>query len=89
MDTGGVGLGECGHENWTVHGIPFTQRDSCPWVGWNGQIVHAERAGMLGHGYYAAGPRLDVQDVPAKLQPSYMPCEHGWLSNPKGCDRFD
>ena len=32
--------------------------------------MHAECAGVSGPGYYAAGPRLDVQDVPAKLQPS-------------------
>ena len=45
--------------------------------------MHAECAGVSGPGYYAAGPQLDVQDVPAKLQPSHTSCGHGWLSNPK------
>jgi len=34
-------------------------------------IMHAECAGMSGPGYYAAGPLLDVQDVPAKSQASF------------------
>ena len=35
-------------------------------------ITHAECAGVSGPGYYAAGPRPDVQDVPVKPQPSFM-----------------
>ena len=41
-------------------------------------ITHAECAGVSGPGYYAAGPQPDVQDVPAKLQPSYTSCGRAW-----------
>ena len=30
-------------------------------------ITHAECTGVSGPGYYAAGPRLDVQDVPRQV----------------------
>jgi len=35
-------------------------------------IMHAGCAGVSGLGYYAAGPRLDVQDVPAESQSSHV-----------------
>jgi hypothetical protein len=56
--------------------VPPLSAMRAPWVlEW--AIMHAECAGVSGPGYYAAGRRPDVQDVPAKLQPSYMSCEHG------------
>ncbi len=38
-------------------------------------------SGVSGHGYYAAEPVLDVQDVPAEVKPSFSSagmksCEH-------------
>ena len=46
--------------------------------------MHAECAGVSGPGYYATGPRLDVPDVSAKLQPSsYASCGHRWTVEPE------
>jgi hypothetical protein len=44
-------------------------------------IMNAECAGVSGPGYYATGPRLDVQDVPAKSQASFRPVDVTGLSN--------
>jgi hypothetical protein len=51
--------------------------------------MHAECTGVSGPGYYAAGPRLDVQDVPRKVTAvlyvlrAYVDCRTG------GCDRLN
>jgi hypothetical protein len=43
--------------------------------------MHAECAEVSGLGYYAAGPLLDVQDVPANSQASFRPLGVTGLSN--------
>ena len=58
--------------------VPPLSAMRAPWVlEW--AIMHAECAGVSGPGYYAAGPQLDVQDVPTKMQSSRM----SWASKSK------
>jgi hypothetical protein len=62
--------------------VPPLSAMRAPWVlEW--AIMHAECAEVLGPGYYAAGPLLDVQDVPAKSQASFGPVGVTGLGEPE------
>jgi hypothetical protein len=65
-----------------VHGIPPLGAIASL-RGLERAIVHAECAEASGQGYYAAGLRLDVPDVPTKLEPSGTSCGHGRTVEPE------
>ena len=49
--------------------------------------MHAECAGVSGPGYYAAGPLLDVQDVPRKVT-AVLYVLRAWVDcRTRGCER--